>query len=115
MVIDDEFIILDGLSSFPWNEYGCELVTTAQNGREGIQKVKANDIDIIFTDIKMPEMDGLEFACEAKKINEKLKIVFLTGYDNFEFAQEAIRLGVSDYLLKPMNFIKLDKLINIII
>ena len=112
MVIDDEFIILDGLSSFPWNEYGCELVTTAQNGREGIQKVKANDIDIIFTDIKMPEMDGLEFACEAKKINEKLKIVFLTGYDNFEFAQEAIRLGVSDYLLKPMNFIKLDKLIK---
>ena len=112
MIVDDEYIILDGLSSFPWDEYGCELIATAQNGRDGIQKVQEYEPNIVFTDIKMPEMDGLEFASEAKKINEKLKIVLLTGYDNFEFAQEAIRLGVSDYLLKPMNFIKLDELIN---
>ncbi|WMC93249.1 response regulator transcription factor [Kineothrix sp. MB12-C1] len=112
MIVDDEYIILDGLSSFPWNEYGCELIATAQNGREGIQKVQEYEPDIVFTDIKMPEMDGLEFASAAKKIKEKLKIVLLTGYDNFEFAQEAIRLGISEYLLKPMNFMKLDDLVK---
>lgn len=112
MIIDDEYIILDGLSSFPWNEYGCELVATAQNGKEGIQKLQEYHPDIVFTDIKMPEMDGLRFASEARKIQEKVRIVFLTGYDNFEFAQEAIRVGVSDYLLKPMNFLKLDELVK---
>ena len=112
MVVDDEYIILDGMSSFPWEKYGCELVATAENGREGLEKVLAFGPDLIFTDVKMPEMDGLQFASEARKINDKVKMVFLTGYDNFEFAQEAVRLGASDYLLKPMNFVKLDLLIK---
>lgn len=112
MIVDDECIILDGMASFPWNEYECELVATAQNGREGLEKALECNPDLIFTDIKMPEMDGLKFAAEARKINEKVKMVFLTGYDNFEFAQEAVRLGASDYLLKPVNFVKLDLLIK---
>lgn len=112
MIVDDEYIILDGMSSFPWDQYGCELVATAQNGREGLEKVFEFNPDLIFTDVKMPEMDGLQFAAEARKINDKVRMVFLTGYDNFEFAQEAVRLGASDYLLKPVNFVKLDLLIK---
>lgn len=112
MIVDDEYIILDGMSSFPWAQYGCELVAMARNGREGLEKVHIYNPDLIFTDIKMPEMDGLQFAAEVRKINEKVKMVFLTGYDNFEYAQKAVGLGASDYLLKPMNFVKLDLLIK---
>lgn len=112
MIVDDEYIIVDGLSSFPWEKYGCELVATAQNGQEGLRKVSEFEPDLIFTDIKMPEMDGLSFAAGAREINDNVKIVFLTGYDNFEFAQEAVRVGASDYLLKPVNFGKLDLLIK---
>ena len=112
MIVDDEYIILDGMSSFPWEQYGCELVATAENGQEGLEKMGIFKPDLIFTDIEMPEMDGLQFAAEARKINDKVRMVFLTGYDNFEYAQEAVRLGASDYLLKPMNFVKLDLLIK---
>lgn len=112
MIVDDEYIILDGMSSFPWEQYGCELVATAENGQEGLEKMCVFKPDLIFTDIEMPEMDGLQFAAEARKINDKVRMVFLTGYDNFEYAQEAVRLGASDYLLKPMNFVKLDLLIK---
>ena len=112
MVVDDEYMILDGMSSFPWESYGCELVATAQNGQEGLEKVGEFQPDLVFSDIEMPRMNGLEFSAEARKLNDKLKIIFLTGYDNFEFAQEAVRLGASDYLLKPMNFVKLDQLVK---
>ena len=112
MVVDDEYMIVDGMSSFPWESYGCELVATAQNGQEGLEKVGEFQPDLLFSDIEMPQMDGLQFSAKAREINDKLKIVFLTGYDNFEFAQEAVRVGASDYLLKPMNFVKLDQLVK---
>lgn len=112
MVIDDEFIILDGMSSFPWERYGCQLVATARNGQEGLEKLEEFQPDLVFTDIQMPKMDGLSFAAEARRLKENVRIVFLTGYDSFEYAQEAIRVGGSDYLLKPMNFRKLDELVR---
>lgn len=112
MIIDDEYIILDGLSSFSWEKYGCELVAAAQNGEEGLEKLEQFRPDLVFTDIQMPKMDGLTFAAKAKQIIENVHIVFLTGYDNFEYAQKAIRVGGADYLLKPMNFKKLDELVR---
>lgn len=112
MVLDDELIILDGMSSFPWERYGCRLVATAQNGQEGLEKMEEFQPDLVFTDIRMPKMDGISFAAEARKIKKNVRIVFLTGYDSFEYAQEAIRVGGSDYLLKPMNFRKLDELLQ---
>lgn len=112
LIIDDEYTIVDGLSSFPWEEYGCEVVGTSQNGQEGLELLESLNPDLVFTDIRMPKMDGLTFAAEAKKSNPHLRIVFLTGYDSFEYVQEAIRVGGSDYLLKPVNFRKLDELVR---
>lgn len=112
LIIDDEYTIVDGLSSFPWEQYGCELVAASQNGQEGLELLEIVNPDLVFTDIRMPKMDGLTFAAKAKKINSHLRIVFLTGYDSFEYVQEAIRVGGSDYLLKPMNFQKLDELVR---
>lgn len=112
MLVDDEAIILDGLTFFSWGDYDCEVVATATNGRIALEKLQEANPDLIFTDIKMPGMDGLEFAEEVRKVNRDVKIVMLTGYGNFEFAQQAIKLGVSEYLLKPVNPIQLAKLIE---
>lgn len=112
MLIDDENIILNGLSMIPWNDYGCELVATAHNGAEGLSKLQEKTPDLVFTDIKMPQMNGLEFAKEARKNNPDLRIVFLTGYENFDYAQQAIQVSASEYLLKPMDFEKLDNLVK---
>lgn len=104
MVLDDEEIILDGLCHFPWKDYGCAVVAKAGDGEKGIALMELHKPDIILSDIKMPEMDGLEFARRAKEIWPEVEIILLTGYDDFEFAKSAIHIGVSEYLLKPVNF-----------
>lgn len=104
MILDDEYIILDGLCSFPWEEYGCKVAATAKNGIEGIEKFRNTKVDLIFSDVKMPGMDGLEFSAKARELNPDVTIVILTGYDSFTYAKQAIRIGVEEYLLKPIDY-----------
>lgn len=104
MILDDEYIILDGLKSFPWEDYGCRVAASARNGFEGLEKLKQEEPDIILSDIKMPGMDGLEFARRAREIYPDVLIILLTGYDSFEFARQAISTGVKEYLLKPIDY-----------
>ena len=65
MILDDEYIILDGLCSFPWSDYGYRISATARNGLEGLEKLEQAKPDLILTDVKMPGMDGLDFAEKA--------------------------------------------------
>lgn len=104
MVLDDEYIILDGLCSFPWEEYGCKVVASAKNGLEGIEKLHDTHVDLIFSDVKMPGMDGLEFSAKAREMYPDVTIVILTGYDSFDYARRAISIGVEEYLLKPIDY-----------
>lgn len=104
MILDDEYIILDGLCSFPWEDYGCKVVASARNGLEGIEKLKDTSVDLIFSDVKMPGMDGLEFSAKARELYPDVTIVILTGYDNFDYAKRAISIGVEEYLLKPIDY-----------
>lgn len=112
MILDDEYIILDGLCSFPWQDYGFEIAATARNGIEGIEKLNNQTVDLILCDVKMPGMDGIEFSRLAKKMQPDAVIVFLTGYDNFEYAQQAISIGVEEYLLKPVVYDDLKNTID---
>lgn len=104
LILDDESIILEGLCSFPWETYGCKVVGSACEGEEGLELAAKYQPDIILSDIKMPGMDGLEFSKRVKKEWPDMEIILLTGYDNFSFAQQALRIGVCEYLLKPVNF-----------
>ncbi len=75
----------------------------ASDGQEALDLVLASQPDILLTDIRMPELDGLELMKDAKKINPDLKIIFISGYDEFEYAQRALKFGAFDYLLKPIE------------
>ena len=112
MILDDEYIILDGLNSFPWEEYGCRVTGLAKNGLEGMEILKEAAPDLILSDVKMPGMDGLAFSERAKEISPEATIVILTGYDSFAYARQAISIGVKEYLLKPVDYDQLKETVG---
>jgi YesN/AraC family two-component response regulator len=113
VIVDDEPIIVEGLSkTFPWEQWKCQVVGTAESGAEGIQVVNRNQPDILITDISMPEIDGLTMIAALKIQHPHLEISILTGYREFEYAREAIRLGVTRLLLKPSKMEELKEAVH---
>lgn len=104
MIIDDEPIIVQGLSrSIAWEKYGCEVVATASNGIEGKELIEKYKPNILFLDICMPEMDGLTMISALKSEYSDIEVSILTGFRDFDYAQKALTLGVTRFLLKPSN------------
>ena len=102
VLIDDEYIILEGLRKVvKWADYGCEVIATASDGRSGAEMIRTLRPDIVFTDIRMPGGDGLTMLAGLRSEFPDMQITVLTGYRDFSYAQEAIRLGVTRFLLKP--------------
>lgn len=102
VIIDDEPIIVEGLSrSVPWEQWGCQVVGTAENGEEGCALIRRQGPHILISDICMPGIDGLTMIAGLKSEYTDMEITILTGYRDFEYAQTAIRLGVTRFLLKP--------------
>lgn len=103
VVIEDEIRIREGLSRLVGKlDPDYEVVGEAENGKEGLKLIQETMPDVIFTDIRMPEMDGLEMLAAAYKSGCKAKSIILTAYSEFDYAKQAIRLGVREYLLKPL-------------
>lgn len=107
MIVDDEFLIRDGLMSFNWNFYGFNAVIGAADGEEALELFENNPVDLVITDISMPIMDGLEL-CEKLLQKYPVKFIILTGYSEFKYAKRAINSGVVEYLLKPVNLSELE-------
>ena len=103
MIIDDEPIVLEGMRMFPWKNENCTLVGEARDGADGLALAKKLMPDIVFTDIKMPGMNGLEFADAFREIHSNALIIVFTGYSEFSYAQKALRIGVFDFLVKPVS------------
>jgi len=104
MIVDDEPWVREGLlNSISWNELGIELTGSASNGRHALELFSKTLPDIVLTDIKMPEMDGLEFTKEALMIRRDAYILLMSAYNEFEYARKAIGLGAKDYILKPFG------------
>jgi len=101
VLVDDEQIILKGLSQvFPWEQYHCRVVDTAVDGRQGLALIHQKRPQILLTDIRMPNLDGLSMIAALKSEFPRLQITVLTAFRDFDYAQRAIHLGVCRYLLK---------------
>lgn len=114
VIIDDEPIIVEGLSrSIPWEKWDCKVVATANSGEEGLEVISRERPDILFSDISMPGMDGLTMIAALKLEYPDIEITILTGYRDFEYAREAIRLGVTRFLLKPSKMDEIKEAVGI--
>lgn len=113
VIIDDEPVIVRGLSQLvPWQKYGCEVVGTAEDGQEGLELIRRLRPHMVFSDIYMPQMDGLTMAAALKSEFEDMELTVLTGYRDFELAQRAIHIGVRRFLLKPSNMEELEEAVG---
>jgi len=117
-IIDDEPIIRNGICNMiNWGALGFEISCLAQNGKQALEQLEIEKVDVIITDIEMPIMDGLSFIREVRSLeDEKRKeyqkeIIVLTAYDEFEYAKTAIRYGVSEYILKPIDEVEMTKIL----
>jgi len=103
-LVDDEYLERTLLRySVPWDELGIEIVGEAESGEEMMKKIESVIPDIIFTDICMPFMDGLQLSKMIKEQYSDVEVVIITGHRDFSYAKRAIHIGVSEYLLKPID------------
>jgi len=104
LLADDEWIIRDGIANkIDWSAMNIDIVGAVENGLDALAILKREGVDILVTDIRMPQMDGIRLAEEARKLQPNIKIVILSGYEEFAFAKRALELSVLKYLLKPFT------------
>ncbi|MFC5402198.1 response regulator [Cohnella soli] len=104
IIVDDEAVVRLGLkNTIDWREHGFELIGDYANGREAWEAIELQKPELVISDISMPFMDGLELAGLIAAQYPYIKMIILTGFDEFEYAQQAIRLKVSDFILKPIT------------
>lgn len=104
MIIDDEEIIREGLKkTIDWESMGCSIEGEAEDGESGLRAARSIKPDLIFTDIRMPGLDGLQMIARLRELKVACKVIILTGFRDFEYAQEAIKQGAYRFLLKPVR------------
>ena len=104
IIVDDEPVIRRGLrETIEWDALGLEVAGEAADGIEALKLIRETRPEILITDIRMPEMDGIELIREVKKLDLNIKITILSGYSDYDYLKAAIRLGVDNYLLKPID------------
>jgi two-component system response regulator YesN len=109
ILVDDEPFILDGLfDAVDWSFHELEITGRAENGLQALELLKEVPADILITDITMPVMNGLELIRAVRGIKPDLKVIILSGYNEFDYLKEAMMLGIENYLLKPVNFKELN-------
>ena len=110
---EDEVVVRETIKRMiPWEELGFELVGEAADGEMALPLLLRQQPDLLITDIKMPFMDGLEFSDILKTKMPKIQIIILSGYGEFDYAKEAIKIGVTDYLTKPVTGEQLLEALN---
>lgn len=103
MVVDDEPIVRNAVATqIPWEEHGITVVTAA-NAMEALEYLKEESVNLMLVDIRMPVMDGIALLKRVREGWNEIEFIILSGYAEFEYAQQAMRLGARDYLLKPLD------------
>lgn len=104
LLVDDEALELETIEHYvPWEKVGITVAGTARNGKEALSKLVELTPDIILTDVRMPIMDGLEFGRRAKQIDKNVKIIYLSGHNEFQYIKAALNIEATGYLLKPID------------
>lgn len=104
VVADDEDELREAVCTMiPWRDYGFRLVGSASNGLDALQLVEQHEPDLLLTDIRMPFISGIELARQVREVRPATNIAFLSGYDDFEYAKQAIQYNIISYMLKPLT------------
>ena len=110
LVDDEEEVIQIIIKKLDWASMGFQIVGYAHNGAEALELAEECQPDVVMTDIKMPYMDGLELSRRLKERYPSIRIIIFSGFDEFEYAKEAIRIEVEEYILKPIDAGELQEL-----
>ena len=104
IVVEDDRIIRRGIcQTIPWRENRIEVVGEASDGEMALELIAQHQPHLVISDINMPFLNGLDMARQLKEISSQTKFIFLTGYEDFSYAQQAVQLKAFDYLLKPVD------------
>ena len=113
IVAEDEERIRRGIvKNVKWESAGFRVIGEAENGADALEMVEQLEPDLLITDIRMPFINGIELARQIREVRPAVQIMFLSGYDDFSYAQEAIQYNIISYLLKPISAEELEKELN---
>ena len=113
LLVDDEIIIREGFKRlFDWEAHGCQVVGEAADGMEALEKIDSLRPDIVIMDINIPIMNGLKVIQTARIKYPQMAFVIVSGYDDFSYCQQALRLQITDYILKPVNYAEFGSCID---
>lgn len=112
MVDDEEEVRTSILRTIDWESAGFTVVGDAENGQDALEMVELYEPDVVLTDIRMPYMDGLALAEQLRQTHPSIKVVIFSGFDDFEYAKQAIRLNILEYILKPVNAEELTAILH---
>lgn len=113
LIVDDDAYAVNGLKRMiAWDKLGINEVMTAKDGEEGWQLFQKHPLDLLITDVYMPRMNGLELIKRIRSVNADIPIIILSGYDEFNYAKEAIQLDVAQYILKPAVFTEIERVLK---
>lgn len=113
ILVDDEEEVRKGIiRKIDWETLGFQVVGDAENGQDALEKIEQLEPDVVMTDIRMPYMDGLTLTSWIRQKYPSVKVLIFSGFDDFEYAQQAIKLNVTEYILKPVNVEELTQILN---
>lgn len=110
LIVDDEPSNIRGLVHYiRWNELGYEPPTTCESGEEALAAIRKNAVDVLISDVAMPGMNGIELVEQAKSVCPQLQVLMISGYNEFEFVQDALHAGAQGYVLKPLKLEEVER------
>ena len=113
MIVDDEYMIVKGLERLiRWEELGLQLAGAAGNGQEALDIMSRQAVDIVITDVNMPNVTGIDFISQAKELGQDFAFIFVSGYQEFEYVKRGMELGAKNYLLKPIDKVELHRVLS---
>lgn len=105
MIVDDNYLSVEGIiKNINWEQLDARVLHVAYSGESALEALRLAPVDLIISDIEMPNLDGISMSSVALSMNPLVKIILISAYDKFEYAKQAIRLGVCDYIEKPVDY-----------